>query len=73
MGHSVIVAAFIIIIVGGVGSLSGAVLAAVLYALVKTFVTTYADGVLADIVGLLLMLVVLVVKPTGLFGVRDRA
>jgi branched-chain amino acid transport system permease protein len=73
MGHSVIVAAFIIIIVGGVGSLSGAVLAAVIYALVKTFVTTYADGVLADIVGLLLMLVVLVVKPTGLFGVRDRA
>lgn len=73
MGHSVIVAAFIIIIVGGVGSLSGAVLAAVLYALVKTFVTTYADGVLADIVALLLMLVVLVVKPTGLFGVKDRA
>ena len=72
MGHSVIVAAFIIIIVGGVGSLSGAVLAAVIYALVKTFVTTYADGVLADIVGLLLMLIVLVVKPTGLFGVKDR-
>lgn len=73
MGHSVIVAAFIIIIVGGVGSLSGAVVAAVLYALVKTFVTTYADGVLADIVALLLMLVVLVVKPTGLFGLKDRA
>src|SRR5262249_27801557 len=73
MGHSVIVAAVIIIIVGGVGSLSGAVLAAVLYALVKTFVTTYADGVLADIVALLLMLVVLVVKPTGLFGLKDRA
>ena len=73
MGHGVIVSAFIIIIVGGVGSLSGAVLAAVLYALVKTFVTTYADGVLADIVGLLLMLIVLVVRPTGLFGVRDRA
>lgn len=73
MGHGVIVSAFIIIIVGGVGSLSGAVVAAVLYALVKTFVTTYADGVLADIVGLLLMLIVLVVKPTGLFGVRDRA
>lgn len=73
MGHGVIVSAFIIIIVGGVGSLSGAVIAAVLYALVSTFVTTYADGVLADIVGLLLMLIVLVVKPTGLFGVRDRA
>ncbi|MDH3472948.1 MAG: branched-chain amino acid ABC transporter permease [Rhodospirillales bacterium] len=73
MGHSVIVTAFIIIIVGGIGSLEGAVVAAVLYAFVHTFVTTFHDGVMADIVGLLLMLVVLVVRPTGLLGTRDRA
>ena len=73
MGHSVIVTAFIIIIVGGIGSLEGAVIAAVLYAFVHTFVTTYSDGVIANIVGLLLMLVVLVVRPTGLLGTHDRA
>ncbi len=73
MGHSVIVTAFIIIIVGGIGSLEGAVIAAVLYAMVHTFVTTFIDGVIADIVGLLLMLLVLVIRPTGLFGIKDRA
>ena len=73
MGHSVIVTAFIVTIVGGLGSLEGAVLAAILYGFVHTFVTTFADGVIADIVGLLLMLVVLIVRPTGLLGVRDRA
>ncbi len=73
MGHSIIVTAFIVIIVGGLGSLEGAVLAAILYAFVHTFVTTYVDGVIADIVGLLLMLVVLIVRPTGLLGVRERA
>lgn len=73
MGHSVIVTAFIIIIVGGIGSLEGAVLAAILYAFVHTFVSTIYDGTLANIVGLLLMLVVLIVKPTGLFGARERA
>jgi branched-chain amino acid transport system permease protein len=73
MGHPVIVTAFIIIIVGGIGSLEGAVVAAVLYAMVHTFVTTFFDGVIADIVGLLLMLLVLVIRPTGLFGIRDRA
>jgi len=73
MGHSVIITAFIIIIVGGVGSLEGAVLAAILYAFVSTFVTTIYDGTLANIVGLLLMLVVLIVKPTGLFGAKERA
>ena len=53
--------------------LEGAVVAAVLYAFVHTFVTTFTDGVLADIVGLMLMLIVLVVRPTGLFGVKERA
>ena len=56
MGHAVIVTAFIIIIVGGIGSLEGAVIAAILYGFVSTFVTTLYDGVIANIVGLLLML-----------------
>jgi branched-chain amino acid transport system permease protein len=73
MGHSVIVTAFIVIIVGGVGSLEGAVVASILYAFVHTIVTTFSDGVIADIVGLSLMLIVLIVKPTGLFGTADRA
>ena len=73
MGHSVIVTAFIVIIVGGVGSLEGAVVASIAYAIVHTFVTTFFDGVLADIVGLSLILIVLIVKPTGLFGSADRA
>ncbi len=73
MGHSVIVTAFIIIIVGGIGSLEGAALAAILYAFVHTFVSTIYDGTLANIVGLLLMLIVLIVKPTGLFGAKERA
>jgi branched-chain amino acid transport system permease protein len=73
MGDPVIITAFIIIIVGGIGSLEGAVLAAILYAFVNTFVTTIYDGTLANIVGLLLMLIVLIVKPTGLFGAKERA
>ena len=71
MGHPVIITAFIIIIVGGIGSLEGAVLAAILYAFVNTFVTTIYDGTIANIVGLLLMLIVLIVKPTGLFGAKE--
>ena len=73
MGHAVIVTAFIIIIVGGIGSLEGAVIAAVAYALIHTVVTTFVDGVVANIVGLLLMLAVLIVRPQGLFGAKERA
>ena len=72
MGHSVIVTAFIVIIVGGIGSIEGAVLAAVLYTFFDTFVTTFVDGTIASILGLLIMMLVLVVKPTGLMGVREK-
>ena len=70
MGHNVIITAFIVTIVGGVGSLSGAVLAAVLYAMFHTFVTAYFSGTIATILGLLIMVVVLIVKPTGIMGRR---
>lgn len=72
IGHSVIVSAFIVIIVGGIGSLEGAVLASVTYAVIHTVITTFIDGVIADIVGLSLMLLVLIIKPTGMFGTQDR-
>jgi len=70
MGHNVIVTAFIVTIVGGVGSLSGAVLAAVLYAVFHTLITVYFGGTIATISGLVLMVIVLIIKPTGLMGVK---
>ena len=48
-------------------------IAAVAYAFIHTIVTTFWDGVIANIVGLMLMLGVLIVRPTGLFGATDRA
>ncbi len=72
MGHAVIVTAFIVIIVGGIGSVEGAVLAAVIYTFFDTFVTTFLDGTIASILGLLIMMLVLVIKPTGLMGVQER-
>lgn len=70
MGHNVIITAFIVTIVGGVGSLSGAILAAVLYAMFHTFITVYIGGTIATISGLVLMVIVLIVKPTGIMGAK---
>jgi branched-chain amino acid transport system permease protein len=70
MGHNVIITAFIVTIVGGVGSLSGAVLAAVLYALFHTLITVYISGTIATILGLVLMVVVLIIRPSGIMGAK---
>lgn len=68
MGHPIILLAFIIVIVGGMASIEGAVLAAVLLGFIHTFVTTLFDAVVATMVGVAFMVVILVVKPTGLLG-----
>jgi branched-chain amino acid transport system permease protein len=70
MGHPIIIIAFIVTIVGGIGSLSGAVIAAVLYGFFLTFITTYFSGTLATILGLVTMVIILVIKPTGIMGAR---
>ncbi len=70
MGHAVIITALIVTLVGGLGSLTGAVMAAVLYAFFYTFISTYFSGSLATILGLVIMLLVLVAKPTGILGAR---
>lgn len=70
MGHNIIITAFIVTIVGGVGSLSGAVLAAVLYALFHTFITVYYGATIATICGLMFMVVILIIRPAGIMNVR---
>ena len=72
MGHTVIITALIVIIVGGIGSLEGAVLVAILYSFFHTFMTTFLDGVIANILGLAIMMLVLVVKPSGIMGTSEK-
>ena len=68
MGHVYAVTAFIVVIVGGMASIEGAVLAAFLLGFIHTFVSTLFDSVTATMVGVLFMAIVLIVKPTGLLG-----
>ena len=68
MGHAVILVAFIVVIVGGMASIEGTMIAAIIFGFLYTVITTLADGVLASIIAVLVMLVVLAFKPMGLLG-----
>ena len=68
MGHAIIVTAFVVVIVGGMASIEGAVAAAFLLGFIHTFVTTTVDAVVATMVGVAFMAIVLVVRPSGLLG-----
>ena len=68
LGGHIILPALIVVVVGGMGSIGGATLAAILFGFVMTFVTTFVDGVTAVMVSVTVMAIVLVIKPQGLMG-----
>ena len=68
MGVEPILKAFAAVILGGLGSLPGAVVGACIIGLTETFVSTYVGAHFALVVVFLIMIGVLILKPTGLFG-----
>jgi branched-chain amino acid transport system permease protein len=74
MGNSVIIPAFVIVVLGGLGSFRGAVLGGFSVGIIETFFRSPPfglDAVLPNIGGVvvfLLMIGVLLVRPQGLFG-----
>ena len=68
-GWDIIFRAFPIIILGGMGSIKGSVVASIIFAFTETtIIFTYGGGNLVSIVSFLLMLTVIFFRPTGLFG-----
>ena len=62
--------ALIIIIMGGVGDIRGAIIAAVILGLVETTVATVIDPGLTLVAAYVIFLAVLLLRPEGLFGRR---
>lgn len=67
MGVEIIIDCFVVVVVGGMGSLLGAVVAGLLIGEVVSLTTFFAPK-LTEIVVFLVMGVVLLVRPSGLFG-----
>lgn len=70
MGSTVIIDAFVIVIIGGMGSFLGSIIGSILVAFVQVFGSFYFPGMaLAAIY--LLMVTVLIVRPGGLLGKEE--
>ncbi|HPE25671.1 branched-chain amino acid ABC transporter permease [Albidovulum sp.] len=70
MGTDPLLLSFIVVIIGGLGSLRGTVIAALLIGLSDGVISTFFAPTLAKIVATLLVALVLVFRPQGLFGRR---
>lgn len=72
MGSSFIIILFAVVVIGGLGSILGAVVAGFLVGLVEVFGQAYAPA-LSQIVIFILMALVILLRPAGLFGKEEHA
>lgn len=63
---------FEIIVIGGLGSIPGALIAGILLGVVESLGTAFISSPYQNAYGFLLVLLVLLIRPTGLFGERIR-
>ncbi len=70
MGHDPLLLSFIVVIIGGLGSIRGTLIAALLIGLSDGIVSMFFTPTLAKIVATLAVALVLVFRPQGLFGAR---
>jgi branched-chain amino acid transport system permease protein len=65
-GTSLLIFAFIVVVIGGLGSIGGTAVAAVMVALVQQFANYYASSGMGDLSVVLLLALVLLARPGGL-------
>ena len=60
--------AFIAAVVGGIGSVPGAVVGALIIGVVESLAKAFGLADFSDVISFALLIIILVIKPTGLFG-----
>jgi urea transport system permease protein len=73
LGQSYIVDSFLVVVVGGVGQLAGTVLAALGLGVLNKFLEGIAGAVLAKIFVLVIIVVFIQRRPSGLFAMKGRS
>jgi branched-chain amino acid transport system permease protein len=68
VGDPVLATSFLIVILGGLGSIGGATVSAFLVGLVEAYSSVYLGGSKGALALFVLVLIILVVRPSGLFG-----
>jgi branched-chain amino acid transport system permease protein len=71
VGPTPMLKAFIVVILGGLGSIPGAALGGMLLGLIESISGTIFGATTSDILQLLLVIALLLVRPSGLLGERE--
>jgi len=68
LGDPFIITAFVVCVLGGLGSVPGAIVGGIVYGIVGAFGSQYIGSDVPDAVALVVLLLVLTLRPTGIMG-----
>jgi branched-chain amino acid transport system permease protein len=72
MGGDLIIVVFAVVVIGGLGSIFGSVTAGFAIGLVQAWGQAYAPALVSQVLVFLVMAVVLLWRPAGLFGREEQ-
>ncbi|WP_245249655.1 branched-chain amino acid ABC transporter permease [Methanolinea mesophila] len=72
MGSIPAIKAFAIVIIGGLGSIPGAIVGGLILGIAENFAIFTVGGAWKDAIAFIILIIVLIVRPTGLFGEKGE-
>jgi branched-chain amino acid transport system permease protein len=72
VGQFPVLQAFVVVIIGGLGSLKGAVIAAFVLGISESVLSVVVSSSYSQVYGFVILLVVLLIRPQGMFGHKGR-
>ena len=72
MGFNYLAKAFAIIVLGGLGSIPGALIGSLIYGAAESLTGQLLDARTSQLIPFVILATILVIKPSGLFGTRER-
>lgn len=72
LGDQMLIFSFIVLIIGGLGSIEGAAIAAVVLGLSQSLTNFYVANGIGDLLVVVLLVATLLVRPQGLLGQKER-
>ena len=66
-----LIKALIVVILGGLGSFTGAILGGFILGLCESFSVLFLSSGWKDLISFSLLIIILVIKPSGLFGAKE--
>ncbi len=72
MGAKGLMKSFVVVTIGGMGSFVGAIFGGLFLGVVETLTAGYVSSMYKDVIGFVMVILILLFLPSGLFGRRER-